>query len=457
MTFLILLSIGFADDKPLAPIEPAKFERKEPIDFGKDVAPILAKHCTVCHSGSTAKGNYYTDKYESTVKGGKRGAAVKPGKPAESNFYLFASHQKKPAMPPETEGDDLSPVEIAILNAWIEQGAKAPLAAEVRVRPTVTLSLPAALVKPVRALAMQPNANAIAVGRGNQVFLLDAKTGDTISTFVDANLKTADGKPANAAHISLVESLAFSPDGATLATGSFREVTLWNVEKKSIVARLNGFADKVTALAWSPKGDLLATAGGAPTEDGEIRLFNASGKPVLDFKSPHSDTVFGLAFSPDGTKLAGAGADKFVRVFEIPSGKLLKSFEGHSQHVLDVGWSPDGKRLASAGADDLIKIWDYEKGEKVRDVRGGTKQITRLTPIGKSGNFLSVGGDGSVRRWPIEGGDTNRTFDGAKDYLYAVAANAEGTIVASGGEEGIVRIYDGKTAQLIKAVTPGGK
>ena len=125
--------------------------------------------------------------------------------------------------------------------------------------------------------------------------------------------------------------------------------------------------------------------------------------------------------------------------------------------MLDVGWSPDGKRLASAGADDLIKIWDYEKGEKVRDIRGGTKQVTRLTPIGKSGNFLSVGGDGTVRRWPIEGGDTNRTFDGAKDYLYAVAANADGTIVASGGEEGIVRIYDGKTAQLIKAVTPGGK
>src|SRR5207302_1006883 len=158
----------------------------------------------------------------------------------------------KPIMPPEDEGDDLTPKELALVKLWIEQGAKAPKKVEARPRPTVTLTLPPALVKPVRALAMHPTSNLLAVGRGNQAFLVDAKSGEVTATLVDANLKTADGKPANAAHISLVESLAFSPDGVTLATGSFREVTLWDVEKKTIMARLAGFADKVTAIAWSP-------------------------------------------------------------------------------------------------------------------------------------------------------------------------------------------------------------
>jgi WD40 repeat protein len=449
---LFPLFLALADDKAPTPIEPAKLERTEPVDYGKEIAPILQKKCAVCHDGSIAKNNFYVTSYETVVKGGKRGPAVVPGKAGESRLYQFASHSKKPIMPPDDEGDDLTPQELAVLKLWIEQGAKAPKKVEARPRPTVALALPPALVKPVRALAMHPTANVLAASRGNQAFLLDAKTGEVTATLVDANLKTPDGKPANAAHISLVESLAFSPDGATLATGSFREVTLWDVEKKTITTRIGGFADKVTAIAWSPDGKYFATAGGAPTEDGEIRLFDASGKPLLDFKSPHSDTVFGLAFSPDSKMLASGGADKFVRVFEIPGGKLLKSFEGHTQHVLDVGWSPDGKRLVSAGADDLIKIWNYETGEKARDLKGATKQVTRLAFIGKTANFLTVGGDATTRRWSVESGDPSKTFGEAKDFLYAVAANADGTLIATGGEEGIVRIFDGKTGQMIKAL-----
>ena len=72
MTFLILLSFTIADDKPLVPIEPAKFERKEPIEYGKDVVPILTKTAPSAIPARRRRGGYYTDKYESTVKGGKR-------------------------------------------------------------------------------------------------------------------------------------------------------------------------------------------------------------------------------------------------------------------------------------------------------------------------------------------------------------------------------------------------
>ena len=129
-----------------------------------------------------------------------------------------------------------------------------------------------------------------------------------------------------------------------------------------------------------------------------------------------------------------------MRVFEIPSGKLLKSFEGHTQHVLDVGWSPDGKRAGRAGADDLIKIWNYETGEKVRDLKGTTKQVTRLAFVGKTPNFFTVGGDAVARRWNVENGDPSRAISDAKDFLYAVSANADGSLVATGGEEGIVHL-----------------
>src|SRR5205085_6804915 len=120
--------------------------------------------------------------------------------------------------------------------------------------------------------------NTLAVAHGSRVQLRDATTGEVTATLIDDAPKTAEGKPANAAHVSLVESLAFSPDGKRLATGSFREVSIWNVETRKLVARVGGPTDKVTAIAWHPNGEFFAAAGGPPTEDGEIRFFEAGGK-----------------------------------------------------------------------------------------------------------------------------------------------------------------------------------
>ena len=459
-----LLSLGAvvalaaaADDKkdaPPTPIAVGTLDRKDPINYEKDVAPIFAAKCTVCHAGTELRGKFDLGTHAALMKGGKSGKAVVPGKAEESLLWLLASHRKNPVMPPKKEENPLTPAEVAVLKAWIDQGARGP-AVDVRSRPQVVLGLPPALVKPVRAVAVNADKSVVSAGRGNQVHLFDAKKGDHLKALTDPALKTPDGKPANAAHLSLVESMAYSPDGKTLATGSFREVVLWDVEKAAIKQRLSGFDDRVVTLDFSRDGKLLATGGGAPTENGEIKLFDtATWKVVKEIKDGHSDTVFGVSFSPDGKLLATAAADKFVKVFEVPGGKFVKAFEGHTHHVLDVGWTPDGKKLASAGADNFIKVWDYEKGEKVRDIQGHQKQVTRLVFVGKTPTFLTASGDASVRLWNAENGGQNRQFGESKDFVYAVAASADGAVVAAGGEEGVVRLYNGTNGQLVKAMLP---
>lgn len=465
------------DPKDLPPIPTVDLKRKDPVEYSKDIEPIFENKCFVCHSGSIIESKFDMSTYAGVMKGGKResnGAkVVVPGKPAESYLFLHSSRQKKPIMPPKSE-DPLTSQELSLIELWIKEGAKAPTMA--RAKRKIVVDLPPALVKPVRAVAVAPDGKTVAASRGNQVHLYelksepaDAKKGtpkkdDWVysKTLIDPTLKTTSGKEAKAAHISLVESMAFAPDGKTLATGSFQELTLWDVEKGAVKQRVGAtgdkpsiFADRVTTIAFSADGKLFATGGGAPTEDGEIKIFEtAAAKLLTEIKNGHSDTVYAVAFSPDGKLLATGAADKFVKVFEVPGGKLAKSFEGHTHHVMGVGWTPDGKKLASCGADNFVKVWDYEKGEKIRDMQGHSKQVTQLSFVGKTPQFLTVSGDMSVRLWNAENGSNMRQYPGATDYLYCVSASTDGAVVAAGGEEGIVRVYNGTNGTLLKAALP---
>lgn len=456
---LVLPGLALAQEKKgsnLKPIPEVTLDRKDAVVFEKDIEPIFANKCFVCHTGKELNGKLDLGTYDKLMKGGKHGAVIVPGKAAESLLYVLSSHSKKPVMPPSDE-TPLTPQELALVKLWIDQGAKPPAGMSLT-RPKVVLTLPPALVKPVRAVAVSADGKVVASGRGNQLHLYKP-TGEPLKSLVDPNLRTADGKTAKAAHISLVEAVAFSPDGKTLASGSYQEVKLWDPETGALKKTLNGFIDRVVALNYAPNGKFLATGGGIPTEDGEVKIFDAgSGNPVAELKAPHSDTVLGVCFSPDSTKLATCGADKFVKVWEVPSGKFLKSFEGHTHHVLDVGWKPDGKLLASGGADNVIKIWDFEKGEQTRTIANAhQKQVTRLAFIGSKGLFLTASGDGSAKLWNVDNGGNQRTFSGAADYLFAVSASADGKVVATGGEEGVLRIYNGDNGALVKAAYPPGE
>lgn len=474
--------VGFAADPPAAnpagvpPIKIVKIDRKEPVLYDKDIEPIFVNKCAFCHSGNIKEGKLDMATHESLMKGGKKGPAIIPGKSDESLLYKLSAKVMRPAMPPKSE-EPLNPEELALVKLWIDQGAKAPTAA--RVRPKIVLTPPPASVHPVRALAFSPDKSVLAVARGNtvllnsqihsilaniahghplaklQVLLNEPLSVATQRSLVDSGLKGSDGKLLAVAHLGLVESIAISPDGKMIATGSFQEVVLWDLKQGTLVRRVGGFADRVVALAFSPDGKLLATGGGAPTEDGEVKILDvASGKVVLDIKNPHSDTVFGLAFSADGKMLASCGADKFVKTWEIPSGKALKSFEGHTHHVLDVSWKADGKFLASAGADNVIKVWNFEAGEQARTLTGHTKQVSRVVFVGATPTIATCSGDQSVRVWNSENGGVQRTLTGFPDYLHALAVTPDGLLIAAAGEDGSVRVFSGANNNQPARVIP---
>ena len=214
--------------------------------------------------------------------------------------------------------------------------------------------------------------------------------------------------------------------------------------------------DRVLALAFSPDGKILASGGGVPSRDGELLLWNAADGTLLrEIAGAHSDTVFDLSFTSDGSMLASAAADKFARVFDVKTGKLVRSFEGHTNHVLGVAWNRTGRTLATSGADEVIKVWSLESGQQIRTIPGFTKQATSLRYVGFDASFAVAAGGVPVRL-VTEAGNVARNFDSGGAFMYDLSLSADGSTIAAGGLDGILRLWTVGDGKPIATFAPPG-
>jgi WD40 repeat protein len=208
--------------------------------------------------------------------------------------------------------------------------------------------------------------------------------------------------------------------------------------------------DVVTSLAFSPDGVLLASGSGRASRSGEIKFWKvADGSLARALATPHSDTVMALEFSRRGDLLASGGADRFLKVHAVADGKPVKSYEGHTGHVLGVSWMADGRRLVSAGADNAIKLWDVASGEQQKSIAVGKKEVTAVRFVGASNEVMAVAGDPLARLYKPDGG-VAREFRDPGAFLQAGAVAS--AFVVAGAQDGKLRIWDLATGNPLHAV-----
>ncbi len=183
---------------------------------------------------------------------------------------------------------------------------------------------------------------------------------------------------------SVFYSVAFSPDGKIFASGSAdNTITLWDIAEKKQIAELTGHTYSVYSVAFSPDGKLLALServfrNTSNTGITGIILCNITEKcniteeEITELKG-HTESVNSVAFSPDGRILASGSRDKTIRLWNVEEGKQiveLVELKGHTDSVSSVAFSPDGKILASGSRDKTIILWDVEKKEKIEPTLG---------------------------------------------------------------------------------------
>lgn len=349
-----------------AEIPIADVRRDGPVDFQKEILPILRQKCLPCHNVTAKKGSLVLETPALMQKGGDSGPAVVPGNGLESLLLQVAAHRTEPHMPPPNNpagAQPMTPEELGLLKLWIDQGAKGDV--PLVLSPQRWQPIPASYA-PVLAVALSPDGQLAACSRGNQIFLYNVANGALQAQLSDPALaEVSAGSGAAPAHRDVVQCLAFHPQGDLLASGGFREVKLWR-RPRDVRSWQVQLGVRATALAVAPQTGYVAVG----DEQGVVRVWKSGENQPIATLTGHSGPIKAVAFSLDQHQVISGGEDRSLRVWTLPGGQLVRQVDTATpvRALAVLGPLPPRDNdpflagenitwLATAGEDNAVHLW----------------------------------------------------------------------------------------------------
>lgn len=271
-------------------------------------------------------------------------------------------------------------------------------------------------------------------------------------------------------HSSRVNTLAFSPNGKLLVSGSHGEpVKVWGVADGQLIKTLGG-PDLVYAVAFSHDGRTIASSSG--DEDKNLVAVNLwdpqTGRLIKNLPAPNPfaesaslrflpvssvksvgvpSVILSIAFSPDDRVLAAGSTYGTVLTWDVQTGRMLRTLEGHNYPVTSVAFSPDGRMIASAGTN--IKLWNANNGQLINTIDKHTDYINMLAFSPDGRRLASASNDRTIKNWEVPNGNLLRSFEEHSSGVNSVAFSPDGKMLVTGSIDATTRLWSVETGYLV--------
>jgi WD40 repeat protein/serine/threonine protein kinase len=240
-------------------------------------------------------------------------------------------------------------------------------------------------------------------------------------------------------HSAGITSAAFSRDGQRIVTGSEDNTAkVWDAANGRYLLTLTGHSYPISSVAFSPDGKRIVTG----SDDQTAKVWEAaSGRDLLTL-SGHSDRVLSIAFSEDGARIVTGSDDQTARVWEAASGKCLFTLKGHSDRIMSAVFSPDGQQIVTGSWDHTAKVWDAAGDRELVALKGHSGPI-RSVAFSPDGQRIVTGSwDRTAKVWEAASGKELLPFKGGMSAIRSVAFSSDGKRIATGSDDGTAKVWE---------------
>jgi WD40 repeat protein len=245
--------------------------------------------------------------------------------------------------------------------------------------------------------------------------------------------------------VGLMEMLPGQPAAPPSSSAAVSQPPMSSESRPAAV--LNGHTDTVQAVAFAPDGKVLASG----SDDRTIKLWEVPSGRILRSLTGHTGSVGSVAFSPDGGKLVTASDDKTIKLWDVATGQAIATLTEHTDYVTAVAFSPDGRLLVSASDDKTVILWEVATGRRLRTLEHPDR--VGSVAFSPTGEIIALAGDDkAIRLWKATTGELVRTLTGHTDRINEVRFSPDGGLLASASEDTTVKLWNWTDGQILRTL-----